>query len=93
MARKTKRRQARRYAAWFLAFVVLIGLTTVYIGWPELQQMFDDARAQGVYPIVASGYRTAKRQHEPWHYRYVGKEAAAEIHRQGVCLEEYLGAR
>ena len=31
--------------------------------------------------------------YEPWHYRYVGKEAAAEIHRQGVCLEEYLGAR
>ena len=30
--------------------------------------------------------------YEPWHYRYVGKDAAAEIHEQGVCLEEYLGA-
>lgn len=29
--------------------------------------------------------------YEPWHYRYVGKAAAAEIHRTGVCLEEYLG--
>lgn len=28
--------------------------------------------------------------YEPWHYRYVGKETAQEIHRQGVCLEEYL---
>lgn len=28
--------------------------------------------------------------YEPWHYRYVGKEAAEEIYRQGVCLEEYL---
>ena len=28
---------------------------------------------------------------EPWHYRYVGKEAAKEIMSQGVCLEEYLG--
>lgn len=28
--------------------------------------------------------------YEPWHYRYVGKEHAAEIHKQGVCLEEYL---
>ena len=28
--------------------------------------------------------------YEPWHYRYVGKEAAAEIQAQGVCLEEYL---
>ena len=28
--------------------------------------------------------------YEPWHYRYVGKEAAEEIYRRGVCLEEYL---
>ncbi len=27
---------------------------------------------------------------EVWHYRYVGKEAAAEIHKRGICLEEYL---
>lgn len=28
--------------------------------------------------------------YEPWHYRYVGKEAAAEIYSRGICLEEYL---
>lgn len=145
--------------------------------YPALQEMFDTARSEGVYPVVASGYRTAKKQqslmdekiaayaaegytqqearekaeicvakvgtsehqlgicvdinadgvhstgeqvykwldkngyrfgfikrypedkteitgiiNEPWHYRYVGKKAAAEIHRSGVCLEEYLGA-
>ena len=27
---------------------------------------------------------------EPWHYRYVGKEAASEIYSQGICLEEYI---
>ena len=27
---------------------------------------------------------------EPWHYRYVGYEAALAIHSQGLCLEEYL---
>lgn len=27
---------------------------------------------------------------EPWHYRYVGKEAASEIYFQGICLEEYI---
>ncbi len=27
---------------------------------------------------------------EPWHYRYVGREAAKEIAAQGVCLEEYI---
>ncbi len=30
---------------------------------------------------------------EPWHYRYVGKEAAKEIMEQGICLEEYLGVK
>ena len=28
--------------------------------------------------------------YEPWHYRYVGAEAAKEIMGNGLCLEEYL---
>ena len=28
---------------------------------------------------------------EPWHYRYVGVDAATRMYRQGICLEEYLG--
>ena len=28
--------------------------------------------------------------YEPWHYRYVGVEAAKYIHANGLCLEEYL---
>ena len=28
--------------------------------------------------------------YEPWHYRYVGVEAAREITERGLCLEEYL---
>ena len=28
--------------------------------------------------------------YEPWHYRYVGVEAATEIMSRGICLEEYL---
>lgn len=40
-------------------------------------------------------YPTSKHEitginYEPWHYRYVGKEAAAQITQQGICLEEYL---
>ena len=30
--------------------------------------------------------------YKPWHYRYVGKEAAKEIYEAGICLEEYLNA-
>ncbi len=28
--------------------------------------------------------------YEPWHYRYVGREAAGEMTERGLCLEEYL---
>jgi D-alanyl-D-alanine carboxypeptidase len=143
--------------------------------YPALQEMFDAARDDGVYPVVAAGYRTVEKQrslweekvaeleaegcsaadaekeaetwvavpgtsehqlglavdinadgvhsagyevyewleknaweygfilrypsdktditgvgYEPWHYRYVGEEAAATISRQSLCLEEYL---
>lgn len=145
--------------------------------YPALQEMFDDMRADGVYPIVASGYRSEEEQQmlledkiqqyrdqgyshkkareaallrvaepgtsehqlglavdinqegtrstagqvyawleqhaweygfilrypeekshitgitkEPWHYRYVGQPAAAEIYQRGITLEEYLDA-
>ena len=144
--------------------------------YPELQQMFDDARETGIYPLINESYRTAERQqeildgyiaayeaeglseeeaeeqalavvavpgtsehqlglaldiiaeneddstatwewlkdncwhygfilrypedksdvtgitYEPWHFRYVGKEAAQQITEQGITLEEYLDA-
>ena len=28
--------------------------------------------------------------YEPWHYRYVGEDAARTIYEQEICLEEYL---
>ena len=143
--------------------------------YPELQAMFDDARASGLGLFVAAGYRTQETQqklldekikeyiregyslsraealaaqwvavpgtsehqlgiavdinadtdissreevyewlaensykygfinrypkdktritgiaNEPWHYRYVGREAAEEIYEKGLCLEEYI---
>ncbi|MBQ1214743.1 MAG: D-alanyl-D-alanine carboxypeptidase family protein, partial [Firmicutes bacterium] len=30
-------------------------------------------------------------QYEPWHIRYVGKEAAAYIYQEQITFEEYLG--
>ena len=143
--------------------------------YPYLQEMFDAARAEGIYPIVREGYRTEKEQqalydekvqayinegysrsraertakewvalpgtsehqlgiavdinadkskcsnnevyawlaenaheygfilrypqgklemtgtsYEPWHYRYVGVDAAQEIYNENICLEEYF---
>lgn len=40
------------------------------------------------YPLDKS--RLTGIIYEPWHYRYVGVEAAAEIYERGICLEEYL---
>ncbi|WP_051412223.1 M15 family metallopeptidase [Halonatronum saccharophilum] len=34
---------------------------------------------------------TTGYSYEPWHIRYVGEEAALEIHKRGIVLEEYLG--
>jgi D-alanyl-D-alanine carboxypeptidase len=38
--------------------------------------------------IAVSCYR-----YEPWHYRYVGRQAAAEVHAAGMTLREWLWAR
>lgn len=152
------------------------GQRVASVMYEQLQAMFDDMREQGVYPVVASGYRTPEKQqslmdekilqlqaeglsmeeavkearkwvnpvgcsehqsglavdinadgvhstgkevynwlaahawdygfilrypkskrhitntsYEPWHYRYVGIEAAQKIRDWNVCLEEYLG--
>ena len=41
------------------------------------------------YPVEKSALTGVN--YEPWHYRYVGVEAAREIMDRGLCLEEYLG--
>ena len=28
-------------------------------------------------------------EYEPWHFRYVGREAAAVMHEENLCLEEF----
>ena len=35
--------------------------------------------------VDTTGYK-----YEPWHYRFVGREAATEIYLSGMCIEEYL---
>jgi D-alanyl-D-alanine carboxypeptidase len=32
-------------------------------------------------------------RYEPWHYRYVGREIAADVHNSGLTLREYLWKR
>ncbi|MBG9773114.1 M15 family metallopeptidase [Brevibacillus laterosporus] len=62
-------------------------------GTPEAVWLADHAHEYGFiirYPKgkeAITGY-----QYEPWHLRYVGKEAASEIHDKGITLEEYSNA-
>lgn len=58
---------------------------------PEQQWLMNNAYKYGFilrYPNGKS--HITGIYYEPWHYRYVGKEVAKEIHEQGICLEEYL---
>ena len=58
---------------------------------PEQQWLMQNSYKYGFilrYPNDKSGITGI--YYEPWHYRYVGKEAAREIYEQGICLEEYL---
>lgn len=44
------------------------------------------------YPKDEKSRNITKVIYEPWHYRFVGVDAAKEIKSKGITLEEYLGA-
>ena len=50
--------------------------------YPELQQMFDDARAVGIYPLINESFRTAQRQQE------ILDSYTARYEAEGLSLEE-----
>ncbi len=61
--------------------------------YPELQQMFDDAREEGIYPFINESFRTAERQQQIMdkyiaNYMATGlrREAAEKKARQVVAL-------
>ena len=62
-----------------------------FVGSPEEAWLLEHAHEYGFilrYPedkTEITGFA-----HEPWHFRYVGKEQAAIIKESGLCLEEYL---
>lgn len=42
------------------------------------------------YPKTADKIEITGYDYEPWHYRFVGREAATEIMKRGITLEEFL---
>ena len=67
-------------------------LDTTFAQHPAYQWLQNNAHYYGFilrYPAdktAITGY-----SYEPWHYRFVGAQAATEMHERGLTLEEYLG--
>ena len=40
--------------------------------------------------VVMMRFEMTGISYEPWHYRYVGVDAAQEIYNENICLEEYF---
>ena len=60
-------------------------------GWGFYDWLRDNAHKYGFvkrYPDDKVG--TTGIGNEPWHYRYVGKEAAEVMYEENLCLEEYI---
>lgn len=62
----------------------------------DLQQMFDDARMQGIYPIVGEGYRTTEEQQalltekiEAYLDEGYDEEEATELAKEWVAIPGY----
>lgn len=67
-------------------------LTTEYGQSPEGKWLSEHAHEYGFIIRYPEGKEDLTGyQYEPWHIRYVGKEAAAYIYQEQITLEEYLG--
>lgn len=72
----------------------------VDIGWmdetfadsPAYEWLSKNAESFGFVERYTAGKSDYTHFHaEPWHWRYVGPDAAAAMNSQNLCLEEYLG--
>lgn len=57
--------------------------------YPQLQQMFDAMRADGVYPVVASGYRTKQKQEQLYKEKVAAYEAKGMSEEQAKAEAEH----
>ena len=62
-----------------------------FVGSPEEKWLLEHAHEFGfILRYPADKTEITGFAHEPWHFRYVGREQAALIKESGLCLEEYL---
>lgn len=75
-----------------LAFDVTVETNEGFENTPQYAWLMQHAHEYGFiqrYPANKSDITGIS--YEPWHYRYVGVDAATRMHRTGQALEEFLG--
>ena len=73
-----------------LAFDIGSATSNVFTNSEEYVWIKDNAYKYGfIYRFPQKGANITGFRHEPWHYRYVGVEAAKYIYENNMTLEEY----
>lgn len=93
-ARKEARRTVARpgYSEHQLGLAVDINSQTDGSEWALYAWLSENAWRYGfILRYPQGGEDVTGIDYEPWHYRYVGPDAARAIYEQGCTLEEYLG--
>ena len=73
----------KRVVTLILVILVIISVIINVKQYNDLKYIENEVESAGKQEITGTNY-------EPWHYRYVGVEAAKDIYEQGICLEEYM---
>lgn len=77
-----------------LAFDVTVETSEGFESTPQYSWLMQHAHEYGFiqrYPANKSDITGIS--YEPWHYRYVGVEAATRMYKTGQTLEEYMGEK
>ncbi len=72
----------------------IVSASSDFVNTKEYQWLIDNAQEYG-FILRYPEDKTDKTgvMYEPWHWRFVGVEAAKEMKNNGQCLEEYLGIK
>lgn len=76
-----------------LAFDVTVETAQGFESTPQYAWLMENAHKYGfIQRYPANKVEQTGISYEPWHYRYVGVEAAKKIKKSGMCLEEFIAA-
>ena len=72
-----------------LGFIAIIGIIFLMVT-PELRTRLEDKFQMGAMSNSYLVESITGIQYEPWHFRYVGRDAASVITSEGITLEEFI---